>query len=104
MASKSIFKIQQDQRYEGDDWWAWSVWLDGPAEDLDRVASVEYTLHHTFRDPVRVVKTRRNQFKLATEGWGVFPIYAQVSLKDGKVVRLKHQLKLTYPTGKPNKS
>jgi transcription initiation factor IIF auxiliary subunit len=102
MASKNSLSIEQSQKYEGDDWWSWSVWIDGPTPDLDAVDLVEYTLHSTFRDPVRTVKTRHNGFKLDTEGWGVFPIYARVCKRDGSVIRLKHQLKLTYPDGKPN--
>lgn len=102
MAAKSSLKIEQSQKYEGDDWWSWSVWLDGPKSELNNVDFVEYTLHSTFRDPVRTINTRRNGFRLDTEGWGVFPIYALVCKKDGSVTRLKHQLKLMYPEGKPN--
>jgi transcription initiation factor IIF auxiliary subunit len=102
VATKSSLKIEQSQKYEGDDWWSWSVWLSGTQADLDAVDFVEYTLHPTFRNPVRTIKTRRNGFRLDTEGWGVFPIHARVCRKDGGIVRLKHQLKLTYPDGKAN--
>jgi transcription initiation factor IIF auxiliary subunit len=102
MSEKSSLRIEQSEKYEGEDWWLWSVWVDGPKRDLDAVDLVEYTLHHSFRDPVRTVRTRHNGFKLETEGWGVFPIYARVCKKDKSVIRLKHQLKLTYPDGKPN--
>lgn len=102
MAEKNSLKIEQSEKYEGDDWWSWSVWIEGPKRDLDAVESVEYTLHHTFRDPVRTIKTRQNGFKLSTGGWGVFPIYARASRKDGSIVRLKHQLTLTYPDGRKN--
>lgn len=100
--SERSLKIAQSEKYEGDDWWSWSVWLDGPVPELDQVDFVEYTLHPTFRNPVRTVRTRNNQFKLNTEGWGVFPIYARVCKRDGTVLRLKHQLRLTYPDGKRN--
>jgi transcription initiation factor IIF auxiliary subunit len=101
-ASKKLLRIAQSQLYEGDDWWSWSVWLEGPKRELDAVEFVEYTLHSTFRDPVRTIKTRRNGFKLDTGGWGVFPIYALVFKKDRTVVHLKHQLELTYPEGTAN--
>src|SRR5258708_32948051 len=102
MAEESSLKIEQSEKYEGDDWWSWSVWVVGPKSDLDEVDFVEYTLHPTFRDPVRTVRTRKNGFKLDTGGWGVFPIYARVGRKDGGVIRLGHQLQLAYPGGKPN--
>jgi transcription initiation factor IIF auxiliary subunit len=102
MANKSSLKIAQEQRFEGDDWWTWSVWVDGPENELDDVQYVEYTLHPTFREPVRKIMSRDNSFKLSTEGWGVFPIHALAVKRDGSVVRLKHQLKLTYPSGQVN--
>jgi len=102
MAEKSPLKIEQSEKFEGDDWWSWSVWVEEPKRDLDAVEFVEYTLHPTFRDPVRTIKTRHNGFKLSTGGWGVFPIYARAFRKDGSIVRLKHQLKLTDPDGKKN--
>ena len=95
-------QIVQDEKYEGDNWWAWSGWLDGPPDVLDEVQYVEYTLHPTFADPVRKVSDRRSKFKLATGGWGVFPIYARVVTKDGRSRRLRHQLKLHYEKGKLN--
>jgi transcription initiation factor IIF auxiliary subunit len=103
MAVGNSLKIQQADKYEGDDWWSWSVWLDGPKAELDKVKFAEYTLHPTFVTPVRRVTSRRNKFKLTTGGWGVFPIYAHVTKKDGTVIRLKHQLQLHYPEGKLNK-
>ena len=102
MATKNSLKIAQNEHFEGDDWWSWSVWMDGPKGDLDDLDYVEYTLHPTFKEPVRRVTTRGNGFKLSTGGWGVFPIHALAVKKDGSVVRLKHQLKLTYPDGKAN--
>jgi len=90
-------KIEQSQKYQGDDWWSWSVWIDGPDAELDRVARVEYTLHRTFSRPVRTVDSRANRFKLSTEGWGGFTIYANVYSYDGSFFSLEHQLRLYYP-------
>ena len=100
MAAKDSLRIEQSEKYEGDDWWSWSVWLAGSKPDLDAVDFVEYTLHPTFRNPVRTINTRQDGFRLDTEGWRVFTIYARACKKDGSVSRLKHQLKLTYPDGK----
>ncbi len=99
MREKSAIRIQQSEKYEGDDWWAWSVWVDGPDRELDDIDHVEYTLHPTFPDPVRKISTRRNNFKLSTAGYGVFTIYARVVKKDSSVLRLRHQLQLHYPDG-----
>ncbi len=96
--------IRQSERYVGphrgeSDWWDWSVWLEGSPEDLDRVASVEWILHPTFPQPVRVVKDPATNFRLDTGGWGVFLIHATVHNKDGSQIKLKHYLDLHYPDG-----
>ena len=46
-------EIRQSSTYMGKERWEWSVWLDGPAEDLDAIDRVIYILHSTFHDPVR---------------------------------------------------
>src|SRR5437870_1650121 len=100
MAEKASLKIEQNAKYEDPDWWDWSVWVDGPEHELNRINFVEYTLHPTFREPVRIVSTSENKFSLSTSGWGTFPIYARIHKKDGSVVRLRHQLQLKYPNGR----
>jgi transcription initiation factor IIF auxiliary subunit len=91
--------IVQDSRYQGDDWWDWSVWLDGPDEELDAVDHVVYTLHRTFPDPVRTVRDRSTRFRLAARGWGTFRIYAKVVSRGGAALKLHHDLDLRYPSG-----
>lgn len=102
MPPKTRLTVAQSEKYEGDGWWSWSVWIDGPTAELDRIKCVEYTLHPTFHDPVRTVTTRRNNFKLSTGGWGVFPIHVRIVNKDGTERRLRHQLALHYPSGEAN--
>ena len=74
----TAFEIQQSEHYEGEKWWKWAVWLEGPDEALDQVECVVWTLHPTFPNPVRSKTNREDKFKLATAGWGVFPIHAQI--------------------------
>jgi serine/threonine protein kinase len=73
----------------GQDWWNWSVYLDG---DISNVDHVVYVLHPTFRDPVQTVRTPENRFAFATSGWGTFVVKAQVSMKDGSTLDLDHRL------------
>lgn len=93
-------KIAQDYKYVGDDYWKWSVWLEGPAKELDQVESVTYNLHPTFRNPIRRIDSREDKFRLKTSGWGVFTLYGTLLLKNGSTERLKHNLELRYPDGK----
>ena len=93
------FTIQQWEKYEGEDWWKWAVWIEGPDEALDRIDFVEWTLHPSFPQPVRKCKERASKFRIETGGWGGFPIVARVQLKDGQQTKLLHHLKLHYSDG-----
>jgi transcription initiation factor TFIID/TFIIF subunit len=92
-------RIVQSEKYQGGDWWSWSVWIDGKADELRAVDSVTYSLHPTFANPVRKVTDKRSKFRLTENGWGGFTIYARVDLKTGKKRNLKHDLVLYYPEG-----
>jgi transcription initiation factor IIF auxiliary subunit len=93
------FIIQQWENYEGDDWWDWAVWLEGPPQELDNVESVEWKLHPTFPTPIRRTMDRSNNFRIETAGWGAFPIRATVTMKDQQQYTLTHKLKLHYEDG-----
>jgi transcription initiation factor IIF auxiliary subunit len=91
------FTIQQWDKYEGEDWWKWAVWIEAPNKALDLVDFVEWILHPTFPNPVRRISDRTTKFRLETAGWGVFQITAHVQMKDGKQVKLDHFLRFHYP-------
>ena len=93
--------IEQSFEYQKDDWWKWSVWIEGPSAELDAIKSVVYTLHHTFPNPVREMIDRGTKFKLSASGWGVFMIYATVTDKAKNETELSHYLRLEYPDGTP---
>lgn len=92
-------EIRQSETYLGNDWWDWSVWIDGSDAELDDVSHVEWRLHPTFPDPVRRVTDRVSKFRLDTGGWGTFVVHAVVHTKSGTPHRLRHQLQLHYPGG-----
>jgi len=91
--------IRQSETYKGGDWWEWSVWVDGTEDELDGVARVEWRLHPTFPNPVRIVEDRASMFRLDTAGWGTFVVHAVVYKKEGSSARLRHVLELHYPDG-----
>ncbi len=100
--TNTTYKIEQDFKYEGDDWWSWWIWIEGGKTELDKIDHVIYTLHSTFQNPVRKIKDRESKFKLETEGWGSFTIYAKVVLKNKDEISLEHDLSLRYPDGSEN--
>ncbi len=97
--SKGKYKIDQEHTYVGDDYWEWKVWIEGTDINLDKIESVTYTLHYTFVDPVRMIRTREDKFSLHASGWGTFTIYAVLNFKDKSVLPLEHELELFYPDG-----
>lgn len=100
--SNDSYKINQSHKYTGDDYWDWSVWIESSETGLDNIDNVIYNLHYTFIEPVRVIKTRTNKFKLEASGWGTFTIYAIINFKDSSILELDHELELYYPDGQPS--
>jgi transcription initiation factor IIF auxiliary subunit len=80
-------------------YYKWKVFMDESADTLAQVKRVEYRLHSTFRDPIRIVEDRISRFALQSEGWGEFYIFITVYLNDGKKENTKYYLKLTKPQG-----
>lgn len=94
-------QVRQKARYSGEDWWEWSVWLEGTKKELETIDHVVYMLHATFPDPVRVVKKRSTGFRLDSAGWGEFEIYIEIHRVGGKVQKREHHLTLEYPRESP---
>jgi transcription initiation factor IIF auxiliary subunit len=90
-------KIKQTEKYEGQDWWNWSVWIDG--NDVANVAKVTWKLHPTFPQPEREISDASTKFRLDSAGWGAFVVKADVLLKNGTKQELEHELELHYPDG-----
>ncbi len=91
------FFVAQSQKYEGNQWWKWSLWIEASDEDLDRIESVTYTLHPTFPEPIRTETDRASKFQLRSAGWGIFTIPIEVRLKDGRTIEVEHDLQFSFP-------
>lgn len=87
-------RLASRSRRMEDSLWKWSVWVEGPPDQLGRIESVEYVLHPTFQDPIRQVHNSSTNFRLDSEGRGDFVIYANVQMKNGECVSLEHSLSL----------
>jgi len=60
------------------------------AEDAACVQKVVYKLHKSFKD--QEVEVSEAPFSLTRTGWGVFRVFADVHLKDGRVEKIEHDL------------
>lgn len=79
------------------EWSEWKVFMDEPDENLDKVRSVEYRLHETFPNPIRMIDDRNSRFALKSAGWGEFWIFITVHLQDGTEEHVKFYLDLSRP-------
>jgi len=97
------FRFDNYARYVGSrgeyEWYEWEVFMKEPAqpEELDQVKSVEYQLHETFPDPIRIVDDRNSRFALRSAGWGEFDIFITIYLKSGDKIETKYSLDLGKP-------
>jgi len=96
--------IRQSQHYVGDNWWNWSVWIEGASGEIEAITSVEWRLHPSFSNPIRLVTDKTTNFRLDTAGWGVFLIHASIQLESGQTEKLQHYLELHYPDDRLNSS
>jgi transcription initiation factor IIF auxiliary subunit len=68
------------------------IYLDGP--DLPFVKRVKYTLHRTFRNPVKLIERSSNNphCALVIWTWGIFEVKVEVEDMKGRVIRMDHFL------------
>ncbi len=78
-------------------WYEWKLYMDEPEEKLKDVESVEYRLHETFPNPIRIEEDPKSRFALNTSGWGEFTVYITVHLKDGTKENTRYELDLEKP-------
>ncbi len=76
-------------------YWDWTIFIRASDDVLKQIEYVEYKLHSTFPDPVRIVNQRgkgSNAFPLKVSGWGTFTVPIKIYYKDGTYQRLSHSL------------
>lgn len=78
-------------------WYEWIVYMDESPDRLELVDRVEYQLHETFADPIRVQEDPESRFALQSAGWGEFAVVITIYLKNGSEIRTDYQLDLGKP-------
>lgn len=83
-------------KYVGDGHYDWTVYIDADPDILNNIKYVQYTLHPTFKNPVRKVKKRGGDypFALSMNGWDEFTIGVKVVFRDGTSTSFDYELKL----------
>ncbi|MEM9545549.1 MAG: pYEATS domain-containing protein [Bacteroidota bacterium] len=92
------YSVKQSSKPDtaSENYWDWSVWIDASHEDLNKINSVVYILHPTFKNRVRTIASRNTKFKLRSKGWGEFRIYIRIYFNEEGLepLYLTHDLKL----------
>lgn len=89
----NAFSLKNTSRNVGGGRWQWTAYIDGPSQYLDRIRSVSYYLHPSFKPSVQQGDSARPGHPLTATGWGVFVIRAEVSLDDGTRRIYEHMLR-----------
>jgi hypothetical protein len=87
---------------EGTDLYAWCVFLEGSSEEIGNIRQIEYTLHPSFPDPVRIIGDADHCFALQSQGWGIFQIRVRITYQNKETARQGFWLKLSedaWPRG-----
>lgn len=70
-----------------------SLYLDGPLYQLNRIKKVEYHLHRNYLPQKMIIKTNRKYgFPLSFPGWGIFEVRARVFFSKQDYLDLRHTL------------
>jgi len=83
------------QASAGNNQYEWRVFVDEPANVLQSIKEVQYTLHPTFPNPTRTSRDRDKQFELVASGWGEFRILVTVRYVDGQESKTTYMLDLS---------
>ena len=73
------------------------VWVEASDQELDLVERVEYTLHPSFKRPVRSSANRSNKFSITFWTWGMFMIDVVLYLHDGTTRQIQYYLSYDLP-------
>lgn len=95
--STTVYRIEQDFEYVGNDYWKWWAWVAAEDADLDAIEKVVWLLHPSFARSSVTVTDRASNFQLNTAGWGTFMLRAELHLKNGDKLPLRRNLRLAYP-------
>jgi transcription initiation factor IIF auxiliary subunit len=97
LKSTQMRAVSQTARPQEVNWYEWKVFMDEPLDTLKLVKAVEYRLHRSFPDPIRVVDDRDTKFALQTSGWGEFSMIIIVYMVDGTEVQTQYFVDLRKP-------
>ena len=67
-AAHASLQVKNTSSYIGNNQWKWTIFVDGPAEELAKVKCVTYHLHETFPNPIQTVCDTAGNFGFTAHG------------------------------------
>ncbi len=93
MPSLGAVRSKNTSTYVGHGRWDWTIFIEADEATLRKIECVEYTLHRTFRNPIRRVCNKpETKFAYSTNGWGTFTVLVKVQYKDRREEVIRHPL------------
>lgn len=86
-----------------DDWYSWTVYIQGTDEELNQIKYVTYLLHESFPNRRIVSKDLANNFARKISGWGEFLLRAEAMMKNGEKKHAELWLDLDFDHTKDRK-
>lgn len=80
-----------------DNWYEWKLRLNEPPERLAEIDRVEYILHPTYRDRIRLVNKPKNGFLLEFAGYDGFNMPVNIYLKKLDLNGDNEEFNLIFP-------
>ncbi len=77
------------------EWYKWRLFLDEPEDTLKKIDKIEYRLHESFPEPIRIIDNRDSKFALNSLGWGSFLVHITLYFNDGTEDYDSYLLKLS---------
>jgi transcription initiation factor IIF auxiliary subunit len=87
-------RIENTAKYVDSGHYDWTVFLVAEAPFLKTINYVEYTLHPSIPDPVRIIRDRDTNFALSSRGLSEFNIYVKIVFNNGRKMYFEHWLSL----------
>lgn len=86
-----------------DDWYSWTVFIEGTAQELNEIKRIIYQLHESFPTS-RIVSTNAlNNFARTSQGWGEFLVRVEAEMKSGETKNAERWLDLGFEHRKESK-
>ena len=89
-------KVENTYQKKRDDWYTWTISIQGSAQELSQIKKVTYMLHETFPNRQIVSTNPANNFARTVSGWGEFLVRVEITMKHAEKKTSEYWLDLGF--------